>query len=356
MKKKIKTILEALPHGIGVGYAIPIIRRIKLFFLFNQFKRRIWCSKEANNLLLNIKSNVKKIIIVHDNFVSPPTIGDFLYTPFLARYFSMKKLAVTIYVIDGEYRDDWAPLSIDEKNRLINVQLNLSRIITKKHSVEIKKICWLDFEDELKKITSDHFIYCRERVESRSSLYKDSFNILNFLLSKEKKEFINKFLLKSVTDFNPKNQFFGGLPEKYVAWHVRRDERWGLERNLSEKMFAKYYEKIRNKFPTTPVILVSDKLGCQFYKNIASSYKLNLLFSKDFGDCFYDDCNIILNAEFYYQLRGGGIGLVAIFSSVSYEIIDPCSNEIPWKYPAFTSWASKNQKRYFSLTGLMEGV
>ena len=44
-------------------------------------------------------------------------------------------------------------------------------------------------------------------------------------------------------------------------------------------------------------------------------------FSKDFSNDFIGDISLILNSDFYFQFRGGGISLIPIFSNVPYLLI-----------------------------------
>ena len=63
-------------------------------------------------------------------------------------------------------------------------------------------------------------------------------------------------------------------------------------------------------------------------------------FSKSFNKNIFDDVDIILNSKYYLQLKGGGIGDIAIFSNIRYLIIA--------QYPGFIDKItfSKNKKTF----------
>ncbi|MCF8169440.1 MAG: tetratricopeptide repeat protein, partial [Rhodoferax sp.] len=190
----------------------------------------------------------------------------------------------------------------------------------------------------------------RDRVMSRAPIYNDSFNIFNHLLSFENSSVAEISQLK-LSDFPSRLEKQGGLPKCYVSWHARYSEKWAPERNLSPPMFFRYLDRIKKLHPGKDIILVSDRIGCDYYKKLLkeadNNSGANITFSKDYGGDFFDDCFIILNSVQYFQLLGGGIGMIPIFSTMPYEIIDQCWNEKPWAHPKFTSWATADQNRYF---------
>ena len=62
-------------------------------------------------------------------------------------------------------------------------------------------------------------------------------------------------------------------------------------------------------------MIISDKTGCEIAKTWSKSNNLNLLFSKDFSENFLSDISLLAKSVFYFQFKGGGMGLIA--SSIS---------------------------------------
>ena len=60
------------------------------------------------------------------------------------------------------------------------------------------------------------------------------------------------------------------------------------------------------------------------------------------------DITLLVNALFYLQYKGGGIGVVAMFSDIPYFIMDTAAHELPFKGRNACLWATENQSRYFS--------
>ena len=91
-------------------------------------------------------------------------------------------------------------------------------------------------------------------------------------------------------------------------------------------------------------MLVSDEVGCDFFRGVVKNRNIDLLFSKDFSCSFVHDMLLVLKSKFYYQYLGGGMGIVAFFSKIPFEIISPARiNEVMWAKRKIASWHTKNQ-------------
>jgi mannose-1-phosphate guanylyltransferase len=352
IKKGIKAALEGLPGGLGSNVAIPLIKRLLAVFgyrlWFIQLNRKRNAKREAIRIRSLITGGSKHATIFYDNFVSPPTIGDFLNVVMLGRYFLAKNIPVKFYIIDGEYRSDWYMLTLEEIKNFVEFQIDLVKNFIPISEIEVTLINWEDYLKIIQDTTPEAGIVpLQDLVENRVAIYGGCFNLLNFLLAVENNFVLDKFLLKS-TDFASYGRKNETMPKNYVSWHVRYNDQWGFGRNLSAEQFKYYLNRVSKLHPGKDIILVSDKKGCDYYKYLVKHTDVNVKFSKDFNNNFYGDCFIILNSSFYHQFRGGGIGMIPIFSSLPYEIVDPCTNEIAWSHPKFTSWANTDQKRYFS--------
>ena len=347
IKKYLKEVLEKLPFSMGPKFIVPFLRTCRRHNI--ESRRMIYAKREALKIRSFIKGGGKHATIIYDNHVSPPTIGDLINVIMIGRYFVGKNVSVKFYIIDNEYRSDWNVLTYEEKNIFVKFQIDLVKKFLPFSKMEATLIDWQDYLSIVQNPTiSENIIFLQDKIASRMGIYSDCFNILNFLLSFEDNLVINKVLLSPevFSNYPSRNQ---PIPKSYVTWHVRYNALWGQDRNLSADQFKYYLNRISKLHPRMTIIIISDLSGCNHFKVLAENAGVNLIFSKDLNDNFLSDWFIILNSCFYYQLRGGGIGMISMFSSLPYEIVDPCSNEIAWSYPKFTFWADTDQKRYFSV-------
>ena len=349
----IRAQLEKLPFGPTV--LVPVICKIIDGYYAITLQRpprtrREYAEREAKKIHGEIKKGMSHVSIFYDNSVSPPTIGDFLNVVMLGRYFALKKISVSFEIVDGQYRYDWDCLHNSAQKDFVNFQIDLVKKLVPCESLNVFMTSW---SEAFKKINSQvsgqkRSILLVDRVTARIPFYQEAFNILNYLLCTENEIFLRKVLLSTI-DF--KNEI---LPNEltegaYITWHVRYNTQWGQDRNLTYEQFQVFIGYIKEKYQNKKIVIVSDVGGCEFYKKLINNSDPDIIFSKDYKTNFYEDCNIILNSDFYYQLLGGGIGMVPIYSLRPYEIIDRCEHELPWDYPKFTSWSTVKQKRYFSL-------
>lgn len=310
--------------------------------LSKYFGRRLYATRIAKKILSESKSESDCFVVTYDNLASPPTIGDLLYVVMCARFFATKGFKVIFHLIDDGYRSDWKTLSDQEIKKFVELQLAIIKSFTSKLQVDVKKISFLDHVTEVKNGAKNKYVFfCKKETLHRLKIYAYSFNILNYLLSSETDEFLEKFLLSSV-NFGTKNQ--NQVKQKnYVTWNARRNLMWEQNRNLTDYEFLNYYERISLRHEKQRIILVSDLNSIEYYMNLAAKKNLRLEQSKSFGDDFTDDSYLVLNSDFYYQLKGGGMGLVALMSDLPFEIVIGTVNENYWRYPTLSSWQKPSQ-------------
>ena len=109
--------------------------------------------------------------------------------------------------------------------------------------------------------------------------------------------------------------------------------------------------EILNKFKNEIIIIVSDEIGCKFYKKLLyNKYNnSNIFFSKDFTNSFFEDAKLCINSSLYIQYRGGGIGLIPMFAvNTPYLIFDYGTTEYLFQKNTACAWANNNQIRKFS--------
>ena len=308
--------------------------------LQSYFGRRLYATRIAKKLISQTRSEPSCFVVTYDNLASPPTIGDLLCVIMCARFFANKDFKVIFHLIDDGYRADWKDLSDNEIKKFVELQLMIIKSFTSNLKIEIKKISFSDHVIAVKNNADSKYVFLfKNETLNRSPIYAYSFNVLNYLLSSETNEFLEKFLLSS-TSLETKNQV---SQTNYVTFNARRNMNWDKNRNLTEYEFFKYYDRIRLKHESKKIILVSDLVGIEYYMNLAAKKNLRLEQSKSFGYGFVDDAYLVLNSDFYYQLKGGGLGMVALMSDLPFEIAVGTINENYWRYPTLTSWQKPSQ-------------
>lgn len=350
---------KGLYWGLGLNKTFigGIIKQRKNNF-FVQLIRKKYAQKVANDLNIKLAHRYHKTIIVsYDIHASPPTMGDFLTVAMLARYFCKQGINVHFYLIDSEPNKKWEILDSTEKKELFDFMENVVRIFLSSTSYQYKQLSWKKFNKILKENScavkeKRHLVLQSEKVFRRKPIYSDAFNVLNFLTSKNSEEFLIELLLDT-EDFSKYSIIEKFISTGFVTWHLRYNLKWGTNRNLSPEQVQQFLIRIEKENPGKKIIIISDKKGADHYKNMPILISENILFSKDFADNFFNDSWLILKSDGYYQYRGGGIAMIAIFSKIKYQITDSCTNEIFWKYPSFTSWAYMfEQRRFMSLEEL----
>jgi hypothetical protein len=288
------------------------------------------------------KKKLSKAVIIYDNFCSPPTFGDFFFVLMLARYFLAHNVKTRLIIIDGEYREDWSLLDVDEKNNLVRINLEAAKIFLAKQESQIDLIRPEDLQKNIIiESASGSYILFKDLVRQRLPIYKHALNTLNFLCEKMQKEVMSKFLL-SAQELQGKIKF--NVPDKpYVTWNCRYSQKWELERNANDIEFIRIYAVLHSLFPDHEIMIVSDKVGCDYFRKVAMTNSLSCLYSKDYSDSLIGDGALILNSDYFYVLRGGGITVFPLFSKLPYKVVFNGSNEIEWSSNKATSWASVDQ-------------
>jgi hypothetical protein len=356
-RKIIKNQLERLPYGLGVNYIIPTLKMaydLSPLVLYRNARRRIALYRkirrernEAEKIINTLKNDtINEVIIIYDYLVSPPTYGDFLMVVMLARYFVTRNIKVIFYIVDSEYRVDWSPLDKVRKQKLIVEQLEIAEIFLNKPTQEklarIEVVSWSQINSIILNIDRDRvFIPFMESVRPRTSIYSSCFNVINHLMARENHSYYKQFLL-SCDEFTERVKFIRPR-HPYITWHCRYSKMWDEGRNISDREFINISEELKSRFPQHAIMVVSDSMGCSYFKLLANKNNIDLLFSKDYSDTFLGDGALILGSDYYYQLRGGGIGVFVYFSNLPCDYFTTMENEIEWREGKATSWATEKQ-------------
>jgi hypothetical protein len=346
-KNRIIVILSDLPFGLGSNFAIPVIKWLLSIFYYypqSQFdlvqrKRFIRCeAKIIDEALLN---GINQVTIVYDNYISPPTYGDFLYVVLLARFFKANGIRINFFITDGEFRSDWHFTSI-EASGFVDEQIKLAEALLNSPLVKIEKLSWGIIQQRILSDAPNLFIPFSKEVKARIGIYKHCFNLVNHLLSDKEDDLVDRVLF-SFEDL-VKDVIVSPVKAPYVSCAFRYSLLEGDDiRNTTVEEIIAIHTHLRQRFPHCSIMIISDINGCEYLSKLAQVNNINCIFSKQFSTTFLGDGLLILNSEFYFQVRGGGIGVFPQFSRMPYEIVTPLVHEIMWSNIKLTSFQSQSQ-------------
>lgn len=288
----------------------------------------------------SVDSREMRHVVTWDQFVSPPTIGDLVEVMMLARWIASQGRRTLFVVVTGEYRQDW-PLS--DHQIFESTQIEIAKRLALRHQIDVLQMTWDEFESRIL-IDPDAYIVFRNRVEVRKEIYTRSLSLLNRLVAKDKEKRRDQWLLDSselsTSVLNSSKIFIGG---DYVAWGVR-NRAVSPERNIGESEFRLLYLALLNRSRGSPIVIVSDHESCEFFKKVAHKFGFVCLFSADYSESFLDDAAIALGGKIFFQVRGGGMGEVALYSKLPFEMsytLSPPRKTI--RKSQITAWQTSQQ-------------
>lgn len=358
-KQKIKRVMMQIPMGESI--LLPTVKFVYRYIAHPQnflsgIKKWAIEKREADYILKRIQADdFDEAIIVYDLKVSPPTYGDFFYVVMIARFFLTIGKKVRFYIINTEYREDTlAAYGHNGTDALLSRLLELPNVLLKNKNMQMTVTTLDNVLETIRKFAfvKSTMVVFQNKVIKRQSIYNHSYNLINRLVSSLDNQSLFKYLLNSYD--------FVGLPHlqypdiSYITWGARYSDKWGFQRNLTEQEIANIYKSLKNKFPHHEIMIVSDETGCDHFREVFQRLRLPCLFSKDFSKTFMGDCALVLGSDYYFQLRGGGIGLAPMFSILPYNIICYPVHERVWKKNGITVWAQKDQVWKTAAEGLPE--
>ena len=285
-----------------------------------------------------VKYKDQIIYIVCDNKIINPTYGDFLYFAYLARYFVLKEIKVKFIFLKNDNKK-WKKYLPDKEIR--NFKKEQIILINKIGKIEKKNIYFSTYKDLLKIKSNKQKIIFKNKIFSNIQIFDRLLDFLNIVMSSENKNFLQKFLLNK-KEFNTPKKILNIKP--YVSWHMKYNKKWGNYNN-SKPELKFIFNKLNSKFKNKKIIIISDRVGCNFAKKILKKNK-NIYYSKDITKNFFTDMILLVNSDFYFQYKAGGVYNVALFSSVPYRVIAfPSPFNKAWNNKKFVSWQLKSQFR-----------
>lgn len=343
-KEKVKKVLDALPFGFGTNIVIPLIKWFLAVFVYQKpivnFRKKRFAKHEANSIELELRRGAVQVTLVYDNYVSPPTYGDYLYVILLGRYFVAQGRRVNFLIVDSEHRDDWCDLTGIEKEKFVSDQVILAEALLDSTFAKIERVSWDNALQRIAASASGYFPF-RDCIDRREAIYNHCFNLLNQLLFHKDCLFL-KHVLFSHEQISSK-VVISEVGKKYVTLACRYSKKWGFYRNMSDKEFLSLCERLRQTYPHHATMIVSDQIGCDYFSQLAQKNNFDIIFSKKYSQSFLGDGALVLGSEFFLQVRGGGIAIFPMFSTVPYEIVAPLANEVMWSKSKVLSFQNATQ-------------
>jgi hypothetical protein len=309
-----------------------------------------YMAKEIANSMINAVELKTQAYIVFDHSCSPLTYGDFFYVIMLARYFLVHNLKVVLLIIDGEYREDFRDENVFGcAQQFLSEQVEFANFISGnyKSNFQCKKINWQEAKNELLLMSNDNhtYIFQEKSVTRRLPIYINAFNTLSLLLSSLDGDLLKAFLLDLGELANWLNDVDTFPNQPYLALSARHNLEWRLESNTSPSLFVSIIKKLNANYPNMPIIVISNQLGCEYFKKVSEENNINCLFSKnlELPKSFISDILLVLGSRKYVQVNGGGLGAILIFSSVPYTIIAPTIHESIFANDKVIPWQTSDQ-------------
>jgi len=301
--------------------------------------------KEAKALFQKkINKNLSHLQIVYDYSCSTPTYGDFLYLILISRFFISKGVKINFFIINDKLREDWYVLDEVKREYRYLEHIKLLNSFLNKDFLSVETITFEVLKRKLKenKETDSHLLFS-EKIESRRPIYNHGWNLLNNLSMEFSNEIEEGFLF-TPKDFNL--SFLQDLPDNsFITWHCRKSiKSTSTVRNTTDEEFIKICKHLKILYPAYHIMIISDKVGCEYFKELSINNSLNLLFSKDFSDNFFGDAQLIVNSNYHFALRGGGIDLFAYYSLKPYEAFVCTASERLWSKKKAHPWSLENQE------------
>tara|TARA_B110000977_G_C11088096_1_gene495588 strand:+ start:975 stop:2090 length:1116 start_codon:yes stop_codon:yes gene_type:complete len=305
----------------------------RLLFRRKGFVHKIKRWSIAKRELKFIKQRLSDGTLVSLNYdlkFAPSTYGDLFCFLMLSRYFFQKKINTKVYISN-----------VLEHEKLISDFLPfISKIIPANDIIILP--------GKLEKPLNNSVEVFGESRGLNTTAHQHYFNLLNLLMAAETDRFCKNFLLKS--SYFDSVDIENKIPSKYFVIHCRyippASKFYVLEkmRNTNETQFINLVKVISEIFPEKDIIILSDSFGTKFYKSISSKYGLNCFFPESEKKNFFSDAKIVLGSEWYFQLNGGGLCMIAWFSKINYvTFVKAAASEVQWNFNMLTSWATEQQ-------------
>ncbi len=288
-----------------------------------------------------VNSDIKNISIVFDFQSTPPTYGEFVYYLVLAKYFKLKRKKVEIILISNfNKKSEFNNLNQKEIFLFKQELKKLTLFYMKEQLIEYKSFNNFikDYRDTKKNVLFNFFIL------NRLEIYRPFLPLLNFILKDETKNFVNKLKFSKINNHVRLNL---KKIKPYITWHIRKNFKWGTYNNTADEIL-KLANYLKSQKKNYKILILSDQKGCTWARKILKDIK-NIYYSDKLAVGFTEAAKALINSDYFFQFKGGGLTTIAYFSNVPYKIISYINpHDKKFSNRKFLSWQLDNQFRVYN--------
>ena len=307
---------------------------IKIYSISITLRRRFFFTIKRPFVKIGVKFLIKKldykskIVVVYDLSASPLTYGDYFQILLLARFFLFLNKEVHLILVKDQLRmDSYNPktnLPYPIKNKILNELKELSYLFCKvlKGKFIYEELSWFvtyKYLEDIKNLKSV-FIYKEKKVLKRLPFYKSNFETIVHLSALLSPEMLKNYLL-SIEQFKNFKVPKEISSKPYIVFNVRMNTS-RPQSNTSNQIFEDVIKQLQSNYPSHQVLVVSDEVGCKYFSDLATTKSIKCFFSKKLipNGKFIDDALLVLGADYYVQINGGGISIIREFCQKPYFI------------------------------------
>ncbi len=292
-----------------------------------RFRTRVVCRRKgkviedyvANFISLRSKSKSDRLKVYYDNAVSPETYGDFFCVLMLAKFLALSGQRLEFIILNEKQAERWSDnLTAQQQKKFISDQVKLAKYLLPKGAQVSIIDAHINQKSARKEAASIDL--GREPLKDGTAFFDAAPHFLHCLIAKYHWKIPDEFLLKSET---------GVKHEPFVAWHIRKGQ-YDERRDSSVKQVQQDFEQLASLFPGHDIKIFSDVAGLEHAflaltgsPEIRTFWKNGSRVIAQSATCFEEAISEVLNATFYFQRKGGGLGVVPIFSINPYLILCP---------------------------------
>lgn len=295
----------------------------------------------SKSIKRKIKSNKKNLIIVFDFETNNPTFGEYIFYLVLAKFCEIKKKKIEIILITSFTKKSNFNLLSKKKILIFKNEIKkLTFLFLKKNFTEYSDFNKFikDYQSKNENILFSNFIF------KRKEFHRYFLQIFNFLFFIEKSNFINKIgLTRKKVKINQKLRKI----KPYITWHIRKNNKWGNYNNTKEEIL-KITNYLKNNKKKHSILILSDKNTCRWARKILNNID-NIYYSDTVANGFTESAKALINSDYFFQFKAGGLTHIAYFADVPYKIISYSNpHDKSFSKKKFLSWQQDNQIRVYN--------
>ena len=293
----------------------------------------------ADFIRLKDNHNPDLINIYYDNSTSPETYGDYFCVLMLARFLSLKGQKIAFNILNIKHAERWNYLTIQQQTKFVSDQVMLAKYLLPKEV----KVALIDSEANAEIESGNRYTINlgHELLPDGSAFFDAAPYFLHCLIREYHWKLPEKFLLR-------RESREGSTP--FVAWHIRKGL-YDQRRDASSELVQQDFAQLSKLFPGHVIKIFSDKIGLEFAffaltgsPEVRDFWKNGTHVVPQEATCFIEAIPEVINAEFYFQRKGGGLGVVPVFSLNPYlQLCPDVTNFYGKQGNALVPWAKNNQ-------------